>query len=195
MKRPTFEYQDNAQLKQAIIDGNGEAIRYLLFERCQPVLRFIAHTVRLRYGERRHLEYNDLVQELYLYLAENNWQRMRIYDPNRDIEPWLAGVARGKWKNMYTLMTETALDDTIPLQEAKPMDESLKLDLTEAIAGLEPETVRQVMRDIFFGGLTTEELCEKHSINRNQVYLIKSRALKEIRKRLDIYNTKKDRKK
>lgn len=194
MKRPAFEYHDNAQLKQAIIDGNGEAIRYLLYERCQPVLRFIAHTVRLRYGERRHLEYGDLVQELYLHLAEDNWRRMHLYDPSRKIEPWLAEVARKKWKNMYTLMTETALDDTIPLQEAT-MDESLKLDLTEAIAGLEPETVRQVMRDIFFGGLTTEELCEKHNINRNQVYLIKSRALKEIRKRLDIYNTKKDRKK
>ena len=192
MKHPAFEYHDNAQLKQAIIDGNGEAIKYLLYERCQPLLRFMAHTMRLRYGERRHLEYNDLVQELYLHLAEDNWRRMRLYDPKRDIEPWLAKLARMKWKNMYLLMTETALDDTIPIQETATMDESLKLDLTEAIAGLEPEIVRQVMRDIFFGGLTTEELCEKHNINRNQVYLIKSRALKEIRKRLDIYNTNKD---
>lgn len=60
-----YHYRSDAQLVADLLAGNEAAVRCLLYEQYTPLLR---HNAQKAAGD-KPADYDDLVQELYLYLS------------------------------------------------------------------------------------------------------------------------------
>lgn len=76
------------QLVEGMLANNEKIIRYFLFEACTPMLGFIIKNI-FDYKVAR----DELINELYLYLSEDSWHKLRQFDYRSKLTTWLSVVA------------------------------------------------------------------------------------------------------
>ena len=64
MPKSLFIYKDDAQLVADLLAGNEGALHYVFYDHFNPLLKMNAYKA----AGTKQVEYDDLVQELYLYL-------------------------------------------------------------------------------------------------------------------------------
>ncbi len=191
-------------LVDLIINGNEEAMLYLIYDRYFEDLRFYAWRY---YGSLGYLE--DLIDYLYLQFKGKNadWQPLKSFQWRCKFRTWFCSVASHLfWKKRNELIgtggntdsnNETGGNGNIPEPEPEPENEKLVL-LMEAINRLENDDYRFILIKELEGynhKEIAEMLNEKRKIeNRVSFYkgevvipdahyidMNKSRALKEVK--------------
>ncbi len=64
----------DASLVTSVIQGDREAEHHLFFSLCSPMFEYIIYEIFKGKAEK-----DELVSELYLYLRENDWYRLRQF--------------------------------------------------------------------------------------------------------------------
>ena len=67
------KYSD-IQIKQGLLSSDSGMIRYVFYEQFTPMLRFNAQKA----AGNKSVPFDDLVQELYLYMSRNDWEKLII---------------------------------------------------------------------------------------------------------------------
>lgn len=83
-----FDSLSDQELVQLLFANDAEAIEYVFFHRCNGMFAHIIHSVLQSQGEKE-----ELISEFYLYLSENNWNRLRNYEFKSSLNTWLTVVA------------------------------------------------------------------------------------------------------
>ena len=89
MPKSLFIYKDDAQLVAELLAGNEGALHYVFYDHFNPLLKMNAYKA----AGTKQVEYDDLVQELYLYLSNNDWEKLRKYNPERPFVNWFSVVS------------------------------------------------------------------------------------------------------
>ena len=181
------------EIIQGLIDRDERITREFFFRRCQPL--FFALIAKFYPSG---ADYDELVNELYLHLMEDNARRLRKYEGRASIYQWLKRVAGNYFLDKVSRerVVDNATDNRL-LEEAKkiPTDDSTQETETDVAAILDQiknENYRLVLQKHVMEGLSFDELEKITGIKKANLYNIKRRALNALEKIARIARTQGD---
>ncbi len=181
------------EIIQGLINRDERITREFFFRRCQPL--FFALIAKFYPSG---ADYDELVNELYLHLMEDNARRLRKYEGRASIYQWLKRVAGNYFLDKVSRerVVDNATDSRL-LEEAKkiPTDDSTQETETDVAAILDQiknENYRLVLQKHVMEGLSFDELEKITGIKKANLYNIKRRALNALEKIARIARTQGD---
>ena len=181
------------EIIQGLIDRDERITQDFFFHRCQPLI-FALISKFYPTGA----DYDELVNELYLHLMENNARRLRMYEGRSSIYQWLKMVSRNFFldKKNRERVIENSSDDRL-LNKAKEVltdnsDQETVLDVTAILDQIDNEKYRLVIQKHVIEGMSFDDLEKTTGIKKANLYNIKMRALKALEKIARIARAKGD---
>lgn len=178
-----YEKLDDHQIVDLVLEGNEEAMLYLLFERYSPLLKKLCMRY---YGDLYYLE--QLQVELLILLKANDWHSVRGFGWRSSFGTWLGIVAGNLFiKKMPELIGidkfpvsigENGEDGEVNIPEPEPPHENdmhMTL-LIEAIQQLEDKDQRFILlRE--FDGYTPKEIARQLEAYRRKENRLKTKKV------------------
>ena len=178
-----FIYKDDAQLVAELLAGNEGALHYVFYDHFKPLLKMNAYKA----AGTKLVTYDDLVQELYLYLSGNNWEKLRKYNPERPFVNWFSVVSYRFFKDFSRSMIDSS--DQIPISNMNDHQTAfmsngtigtIMMDIKQAISKLKPPRDSQILEALLLRDEEPEIVAKRHNITVDNLYNIKRRAIAKL---------------
>ena len=186
-----FEYTDDAQMVAEVISGNDGAIKYIFYENYTGLLYSNYCKKAKTYG----VCFDDLVQELYLYLSGEDWKILRRYNPSKyPFANWFSVVSYRFFKDYVRSMIEP--DGNVPIDDmndhnpglaSRSIMDTLIMDIKEILRGFRPPRDREVLEAFLIRDEEPETVASRLGVTVDNIYNIKRRALLRLREMLKDY--------
>lgn len=170
---------------QHIIDGllarDEKLTRDFFHVWCRP---FVSSLIRKIFDY--PVDYDEIVDELYLYLMEKDGRRLRTFQGRSSIYQWLKCVATRFFlekRDSGEVIEDTSSDTLYPLEnsQADPVEvESIKKDVRKMLGLMRNSRYRLVIQRLFLDGYSYDELAEELNTSVANLYNIKKRAMSEF---------------
>lgn len=177
MKTVKFDSLADEQIVKLLISNDEGLICYLFYDKCKPMFAYIVKEV-FEY----QVDLNELVSEFYIYLKENNWQKVCGFTFRSKFTTWLSVVAVRffikKKKEMIDLYHENApLNKELTTLSVMPYDVlSDKMDLYMALNKLRSPRDKFVIITLEIEGRPVEEVASQLNVTVANLYNIRKRA-------------------
>ena len=168
----------------ALLNGNEGAVRYVFYDHYRALL---SHNYA-KTCSGTHVEYEDLVQELYIYLSDNGWERLRRYDVSMPFVNWFSVVSYRFFKDFSRSMIDST--EELPISNMNDHDawlstwsevsQTLRGDLQRVLPFLEPPRDRQILKSFLIDDEEPEVVAKQHGVTVDNLYNIKRRALARL---------------
>jgi RNA polymerase sigma factor (sigma-70 family) len=152
-------------------------ILYFFFEKCKPLLYYIAGSV-FNY----RTEKDELINELYLYLQDNDWYKLRQFDYRSKLTTWLSVVAIRFFQKKRAALIENESLSTLYVEKTENVDEQIhhKLDVEILMNQLPHERYSFVIQKLILEDREPQEVADEMGITVDNLYNIKRRALQQL---------------
>lgn len=180
----------DSRLLQEMYDGNQNAIVYFFYNKFSASFQYHIYNI-FPY----RVDVNELVDEFFLYMYQDNWRRLRTYDPQKAaLSTWISMVSFRFFKNFKD--TRIDYNGVISISDkwenfrgdwAASHDAGIMMDLKDAISGIKSERDRKIARRIFIEDASFEVVAEETGLDIDYVYTIKNRILKQLKQKLNSY--------
>ena len=171
------------EIIQGLIARDERITQDFFFRRCQPLI-FALISKYYPNGA----DYDELVNELYLHLMEDNARRLRQYEGRSSIYQWLKMVARNYFldkKNRERVIENESEDRLLVKAKDASTDNSANeavMDVAAILDLIENENYRLVLQKHVIEGMSFDELEKVTGIKKANLYNIKKRALNAMEK-------------
>ncbi len=178
-----YIYKDDAQLVAELLAGNEGALHYVFYDHFKPLLKMNAYKA----AGTKLVTYGDLVQELYLYLSSNNWEKLRKYNPERPFVNWFSVVSYRFFKDFSRSMIDSS--DQIPISNMNDHQTAfmsngtigtIMMDIKQAISKLKPPRDSQILEALLLRDEEPEIVAKRHNVTVDNLYNIKRRAIAKL---------------
>lgn len=178
-----FTYKNDEHLIRQLLAGNERAVNYVFYDHFTSLLR---HNAAKAAGN-KGVPYDDLVQELFLYLSANNWAQLRKYNPEMPFVNWFSVVSYRFFKDFSRSMIDSSLK--VPISNTSDhlfrQHESVDLfslmgDVQRALAKLKPPRDRDILEALIIRDEEPEKVAVRHNVTVDNLYNIKRRALAKL---------------
>lgn len=169
------------QLIEYLIQGNNQVIQYFFYEKCSSMFGYIIKEI-FAYQVNK----DELVNELYIYLSENNWNKVSAFEGRSKLTSWLSVVSVRyfckKKRSMIDLDPRKAqMNEAEILSSANTYDNFVNnIDLYNAINKLKTPRDRFVIMALEVEGQTVEEVAKSLGITIDNLYNVRKRARKQL---------------
>ena len=172
---------DNAIIN-GLIKGNKNIQRQFFFVDCRPLFTSIINNT-FPY----HVEYDEFVNELYIYLMENDAARLRQFEGRSSIYQWLKIVALRFAMKLREkgVMIDSSTKESPYMVETPSEDESYKhakMDIEALLSLMRNERQVYVIRRHLIDGIDEPTLAEELGVKVSNLYNIKKRAMTALMK-------------
>ena len=183
MPKSLFIYKDDAQLVAELLAGNEGAMHYVFYDHFKPLLKMNAYKA----AGTKQVEYDDLVQELYLYLSNNDWEKLRKYNPERPFVNWFSVVSYRFFKDFSCSMID--LSNQIPISNMNDHQTAfmsngtigtIMMDIKQAISKLKPPRDSEILEALLLRDEEPETVAKRHNVTVDNLYNIKRRAIAKL---------------
>ena len=183
MQKSLFIYKDDAQLVAELLAGNEGALHYVFYDHFNPLLKMNAYKA----AGTKQVEYDDLVQELYLYLSDNDWEKLRKYNPERPFINWFSVVSYRFFKDFSCSMID--LSNQIPISNMNDHQTAfisngtigtIMMDIKQAISKLKPPRDSEILEALLLRDEEPETVAKRHNVTVDNLYNIKRRAIAKL---------------
>jgi RNA polymerase sigma factor (sigma-70 family) len=164
-----------------IVDGilahDEQIIRYFFFEKCTQMIRYIIH--RVFDGQ---VEKDEIVSELYIFLQENDWHKLRQFDYRSQLMTWMSVVAIRFFQKKRDELIENESSSTLITEKAEDMEDRIhnKLDVDNLVKRLSNERYRFVIQKLVLEDKEPQEVADEMGITVDNLYNVKRRALLQL---------------
>ncbi|HNX65703.1 MAG TPA: sigma-70 family RNA polymerase sigma factor [Bacteroidales bacterium] len=171
---------DDRELVRYITAGNEDLAACFLKQRCLNIFQYINNT-RLKELD---LDINDLINDFYIFLHEDNWEKLRSFRFESKLTTWINLVATRYLLKKYSKeLKEIPLKGT-PIEGISAFSDdscsAVHADLLEAISRLKDKRDQQVLL-MGLHGYDSPEIAKHIGTSVNNVYVIKSRAIEKLK--------------
>ena len=181
-----FDGLDDRTLVALILDNNEEAIDYLFFHRCSAMFAHVIHSVFQSQGKKE-----ELVTDFYLFLRENNWERLRHFEFRSGLNTWLTVVSVRYFKKIHQNQTKNVAVEPLLLSEVLKdekdnyniEDEMTRIELYKTIDKLSKPRERYALL-AELAGKPTDEIAADLKCTASAVYNLTKKARLELKKLL-----------
>lgn len=191
--RHTQDYSrwSDRELVSAVTSGNQGAIVYMFYTKYSATFQY--HIYRLFNSK---VEVSDLVDEFFLFLLEDNWKRLRSFDPDKaSLNTWISTVSFRFFRDykrskidLNGLITISSQWETFRGDWMESVEAGLMMDIQAAIEGIKSERDREIARKLFIEDAEYEAVAEEFGLTVDYVYTVKNRIVKQLRSSLKGYN-------
>ena len=184
-----YRYTTDQQFVADLIANDGKALECLLYDRYRRLLRFNALKAA------PNVPVDDLIQELYLYLSSNDWERLKKYDSSLPFDRWFSVVSYRFFKDFSHSMIDsrhqipiTNIEDQQLLNAGTSQMNHIMMDIMDGLKMLEPERDREILTALIIDDEEPQDVAKRYGVTVDNLYNIKRRALaKLIQKHLKDY--------
>ena len=186
-----FSTWSDRDLVSAVTSNNQNAIVYLFYTKYSSTFQY--HIYKLFNGK---VEVSDLVDEFFMFLLEDDWRRLRSFDPDKaSLSTWISTVSFRFFRDykrskidMNGLITISDQWETFRGDWMESMEAGLMMDINQAIDGIKSDRDREIARRLFIDDKEYEAVAEEFGLTVDYVYTIKNRIVKQLRTSLKGYN-------
>lgn len=168
-------------------EGDPEVIEAFFYSLCAYTLNDIRWSVMMG-----RVDYDDLVDELYLHLSASNWHKLDTFEGrnNCSFKSWVVKLTwRFFLQERTRLIHDTSSVDYDNLGASAAIDDSLSheisMDVESTFKRMSNKKYVQVLRWMLIDGYDSEEVAAYLSTSANNVYNIKHRAIVQF---VDTFN-------
>lgn len=159
---------------------NDEAtIRHLLFERCASMFAYIIRSIFDHKADK-----DELVNEFYLYLQENDWYKLRQFDYRSKLTTWLSVVATRFFQRKRDELIENDSNSALYMEKEKVHDEQTqtiqRIDVETLLNRLPNERYRYVIHSLIIKDMEPQHMANEMGITVDNLYNIKRRAMQQL---------------
>ena len=183
----------NQEIIQGLIERDDRITRDFFFRRCPPII----YSLITRFYP-SGADYDELVNELYVHLMEDDARRLRMYEGRSSVYKWLKMVATNYFldKKKREHVIENNSHDSL-LDKAKETvldnsDQEAGMNVAAILDQVDNEKYRLVIQKLVIEGMSFDELEKITGIKKANLYNIKSRAMKALEKIAKIARVKGD---
>lgn len=180
------------EIIQGLIARDGRITQDFFFQRCKPL---IFSLISKYYPNQA--DYDELVNDLYLHLMEDDARRLRMYEGKASIYQWLKRVATNFFldRKKRERLIETGTPDRLLKESDAITDNAAQeavMDVAAILDQIENENYRLVLQKVVIEGMSFDELEKVTGIKKANLYNMKTRALKAMEKIARIARAKGD---
>ena len=165
------------QITQGLIERDNAITQEFFFERCRPLFYSIIKKV-FSY----EVDYDEFVNELYVYLMENEAARLKQFEGRSSLYRWIKVTATRFFIKKRDLLIEDISQET-PIEEEtiveRPATASL-LDVQRLLDAMPNKRYAAVIQKLMIEEYTPEELAAEMHITTDNLYNIKRRAMMQL---------------
>lgn len=182
-RKAYFDSLTDRELVELLLANDQEAIEYVFFYRCDGMFAHIIHGVFLSQGKKE-----ELVSELYLYLSQNDWERLRKFEFKASLFTWLTVLAVRFFKKKQISQTKLVAIDPqliVETRKSEPDDfdiirEMTRLELYKAIDKLSKPRERYALL-AELTGKSADAIAEDMGCTVSAVYNLTKKARLELK--------------
>lgn len=181
--RRRFVYENDEQMVAAVMAGNEGATRYLFYDHYTALLR---KNYNIVVGN-LPVQFDDLVQELFLFLCENDWEKLKKYNPSLDFVCWFSVVSFRFFKDYCKKKYYTVTDftDDIPSYDKREYcfdweTSELMRDLRRILPFFQPPRDREIIEATVIRDEKLSDVAKRYNLTEDNLSTIKRRALARL---------------
>lgn len=167
------------EIIQGLIARDNRVTDEFFFQKCRPLFCKIISLV-FSY----EVDYDEFVNELYVYLMEDDAQKLRNFEYRSSVYMWLKVLAirffikkRGKMIEISTNGSPYEGMKGIPVEES---DESAKCDVERLLRDMPSQRYAIVIQKLQIDDQEPEQLAKEMNITTANLYNIKRRAMAQL---------------
>lgn len=166
------------QIIRGLIARDNAITQEFFFERCKPLFYAIIRKV-FSY----EVDYDEFVNELYVYLLENDAARLKQFEGRSSLYQWIKVTATRFFIKKRDLLIEDTSQET-PIKEEsvveQPASSVSSLDVQRLLDAMPNKRYAYVIRKLIIEEYTPEELSAEMHITTDNLYNIKRRAMMQL---------------
>ena len=188
----TLKHITAEELVERVLNNEEKAVLYFFYEKFYSIFEY--HVYKIFPYEQ---SVQELVHEFFLYLRQDDWRRLRSFNPDKaQLNTWVSVVSFRFFLNFKKSKIDSngliticeQWDDRI-LQYKQACEEQVRMDVRKAIDNLKNETERAVAQKLLLEGADVQEVAKEHDLSVDYTYTVKSRAISHLRKILKDYRS------
>lgn len=162
----------------ALIDRDEKVTKQFLFGNCRPLFVSIIRNI-FSY----EVDYDEFVNEFYLYLMENDAHRLRQFEGRSSVYQWLKVVAiryfLAKRDKLIDKNSEESLIDRVAQTETVDSEDRVaaKVDIANLLKNMPNRRYEYVIRRLILQDAEPQKVAKELCINVDNLYNIKKRAV------------------
>lgn len=167
------------EIIQGLIDRDDKITEEFFFEKCRPLFTKIINLV-FSY----EVDYDEFVNELYVYLMENDAAKLKSFGYRCSVYMWLKILAiryfikkRGRMIDIYP---ENPPYDGPELTTNEENEESARYDLDRLFKQMPSQRYANVIRMLVVEDWDPERLADEMGVTIDNLYNIKHRAMAQL---------------
>ena len=171
------------QIIQGLISRDGRITQEFFFEQCKPLLSGIIKKV---FGQKA--EYDELVNELYLYLMEDEAEKLKSFQFRCSVFQWLKTTAirffirlRDQGKVIDDESHEPHYEENNHVMGNDTYNTVIE-DLKRLLQAMPNQRYAFVIRRLIMDDVQPDELAREMDITTDNLYNIKKRAIRQLTK-------------
>lgn len=165
------------QIIQGLIARDNRITEEFFFVQCRPLF-----TAIIRQVFSYEVDYDEFVNELYLYLMENDAARLKQYEGRSSVYQWIKVTAT----RFFIKKRDQLIDDTSQeaLLEEMTITENpqgvASLDVQRMLMAMPNRRYAHAIQRLFIDGLSPDELASEMHITTDNLYNLKRRAMMQL---------------
>lgn len=166
----------------SLIEKDETVTRQFFYRNCRPLLYKLIGEIFST-----HVDYDELVSELYLHLMEDNARRLRSFNGNSSIYQWIKKVAYNFYLDLKLHRRVIENESSDRLYEKRDdltdfSEQEAQMDVATLLERIENERYRMVLQKVVLDGMDYDELSKITGLKKSNLYNIKKRAMAELRR-------------
>jgi len=167
------------EIVKGLIERNGRITEDFFFVKCRPLFCSIMNIV-FDY----EVEYDELVNELYLYLMEDDAIKLRTFEYRSSVYQWLKILAtRFFIKKRARMIDNVSGEPPYDKQKhiaAQELDVAVEYDMERLFEAMPTQRYVYVIRRLILEDCEPEELAREMNITTANLYNIKRRSMAQL---------------
>lgn len=163
------------EIVQRLIGRDERVTRWFFHEKCRPLLLSI-----MRHVFSYPVEYDEMANEVYLLLMEDDARRLRHFDFRSSLFQWLKTVALRHFINKRALMIEDTTQE-YPYNETKAQDAdsagTARVDIPRLLGQLKIRRQAYVLQRLVIEDAEPKAVAAELGVTVDNLYNIKKRAI------------------
>ena len=175
-----YDLYDDEQLVNGILNNNRPLIEYFFQKKCSKLFTYILLNVF-----DGNIDKRELVGELYLFMANNNWQVFRNFQFRSSLMTYVSVIAVRFFQKRRAQLIDSPYSTDLNEKTWKgqttssPIDR--RMDIQLALQKIPNARYRMVIEELDLQDVRPEQLADNMNVTVDNLYNIHRRALMQLR--------------
>lgn len=183
-KKNKLSLHTDQEIVAAVIKNDRAMIEHLFCEICSGLLSYIAYSVFDNRVDKR-----ELISELFLYIAKDDWYKLKQFDFRSSLMTWMSVVATRFFQKKRDELLEKESEETLLLKIRETYHpysaKERKIDVENALNKMKNTRYKDVICELDLKDVRPEDYAVRISISVDNLYNLHRRALLQLKSIMD----------